>query len=202
VAKKVKSRTNKNPDVSKLISIESFKGINVEFSNLVINKDDTLEDEYLKLELSFEVYPKSFDKKLIEIFIHSRLLYEIDENEEYLSIFHIDTMSEFRLNQNNLISEKTNTIKTNILEIMLSISYSTTRGYVAGILENNPNVRSPLPIINPKVLLNSNSDRIMKNGNYNFDESTHQEEVDRKLDLVRNKRITAPNTTPKKNKKA
>lgn len=140
-----------------LMSLITFKEVNFSLRDIGYLDNIAVNRNRLLFDVDFDVRLK--EKEHVEILLHIEYVHLIDENTKELTpIFHGDFISIFKMDavREYLATEGENVLlKKEVLESMLGITVSTTRGYLLAKTKGSAIYDFPLPIIYPQELIDS-----------------------------------------------
>lgn len=161
-------------------SMKSFDVLNSEVSTFEYGvkqfTNEKFRKENLEVDLDFGVVGDFLSKGQVGIFLHVRYAYNSIRKkykDEKFSLLHVDTLSLYEFSNFNKVVEITDehfSLPIEAARIIMSIAYSTTRGIIHMVSTGRAFSNPPLPIVNPKLLLDFKSDQIKNNRFYVYAE--------------------------------
>ncbi len=157
--------------------IVDFKEVNFEirdfdyFNETYLNGEE-FNQENTAIDFKFDLHSLDLVESEVELFFHIQMLYSyFDDNkkEELFSIFHGDYISKYKMKD---VSSATKTFKgmdgidIDLMILLVSVSYSTVRGYLLARNQGNKISSFPIPIVKPESLFEGKEKHIK--GNYYY----------------------------------
>ena len=159
--------TKKIPPLKfKILNVSS---VNEEVRNLGYFRGKEIDPEKIKINHNFNFDIFSEEKRMVEVFIHSRFL--LSEDGEDHQIMHYDIVSIFEVENFDeviITNEDRHSICQEHLVVLYSIAFSNARGYICAKSESTSETNLPLPVVFPAQIIGEAKET--KEGFYYFGE--------------------------------